>query len=76
MGIQRAFVEFLLHEHRFRPIQGSVLSIGRQVISLSLPDLYEIFEAYGISPRPAEIEWSDEEKQEVTDRTFFSLFTD
>jgi SAM-dependent methyltransferase len=60
MAIKRAELEFLLHEHRYRPITGRVLTLGRQAINIPVDQLREVLAAYGhVSPdgKPFEFEY-------------------
>jgi SAM-dependent methyltransferase len=51
LGIYQTELEFLLHEHRYRPITGKVLTLGRQAINIPADLLREILTAYGCVPR-------------------------
>jgi hypothetical protein len=55
MGLDFLAATFILHEHKYRPIKGRVLTIGRQSIGLT-PDLMDrLLAAYDIPRRPGHV---------------------
>src|SRR5580658_8160978 len=58
MGLVPQIVEALLREHRYRPIEGDVLLIGRQAVYLDAPGVLSMMEEQGVVRRDhnAEIE--------------------
>ena len=84
MGIPSQIARLILREHRFRPIKGQLLSIGRQIIHLtperaiSLVEL-ELGKRLDIDPLSVEIDTSTRSSRGrnlISDRAFFSLFSD
>src|SRR4051812_46210698 len=83
MGLGGYIVEGLLREHRYRPVSGSVVQIGRQTIAVTLPDLSALFTRYGLpldAFHDSEIEIDHQttmvrqtEEQFVSDRFFFGV---
>ena len=50
MGLSKAALRFLIREHRRRPLCGSVLTLGRQCVYATYPQLVEICREEGITP--------------------------
>jgi hypothetical protein len=48
MGIGRFELEFLLHEHKYRPIAGEVLTIGKQAIALNPEQVWDLLRSQGV----------------------------
>jgi SAM-dependent methyltransferase len=79
MAITRHIAELLLIEHRFKPITGKVLLLGRQEIFLTPDEAVALVRKHGIEPigRPELSDFGHGKKRGyVSDRSFFSLFTD
>jgi len=78
MAITRHLAELLLAEHRFQPIIGNVLLLGRQEVYLSPHDALALVRKHGIEPQ-GKIETGDFgvglTHGYISDRSFFSLFT-
>jgi SAM-dependent methyltransferase len=49
MGLANYILEGLVREHRYRPIAGSVVQIGRQTVEVTVPDMIRMFMRNGIS---------------------------
>jgi SAM-dependent methyltransferase len=49
MGLANYILEGLVREHRYRPIAGSVVQIGRQTVETTVPDMIRMFMQYGVS---------------------------
>lgn len=84
MGIPSQIAVAILREHRFRPITGRLLSIGRQTVYLTAQDAAALVEReLGVPPR-APLESLEVDRttlhghglQVITDRAFYSLFCD
>jgi len=79
MGLGQLEVEFLLHEHRHRPITGRVLTIGKPSIALSPAKMSSLLDSYGIAQRHSafEIDTSNQHGSGgITDRSMFAAFSD
>lgn len=83
MGIFSQLAVVLLREHRFRPITGSLLSIGRQTVFLSPEEAAELVQReLGAAARRSSVLEIDATTRAshrgrfVTDRAFYSLFSD
>jgi len=83
MGIFSQLAIVLLREHRYRPITGTILSIGRQTVFLSPEESTALVEReLGSTTRQAatlEIDTATRGSTRgrfVTDRSFYSLFSD
>jgi hypothetical protein len=79
MAITRHLAELLLIEHRFQPIVGTVLLLGRQEVFLTPDEAVALVRKHGIEPK-GRAEISDfghaRKRGYISDRSFFSLFTD
>jgi hypothetical protein len=51
MGIGRFEFEFLLHEHKYRPIAGEVLTIGKQAIALNPEQVRDLLRSQDVPQR-------------------------
>jgi SAM-dependent methyltransferase len=81
MGMQRPMVRMLLQEHRFRPITGDVLLIGRQTVPMTRVDVEGLLTLEGVAVRPDAVVTQDRLTRGhcsnyVSDVSLFSLFTD
>src|SRR5689334_2660568 len=82
MSIFPQMASIILKEHKFRPIHGDVLLIGRQTVLLTPEKALELMHREGVTPRNGyslEIDKStvgSEQAPYITDRSFFSLFSD
>lgn len=83
MGIDGFAARMILHEHRHRPIKGTVLTIGRQSIGLTPIDMEMLLQATGTQRRPNHEYRVDEstvgvsrEKPYITQESFFAAFSD
>ena len=84
MGIPSQIARLILREHRFRPIAGKLLSVGRQTVYLTPRQAIALVEAeLGIRPDidPADVEIDNSTRAShdrgfITDRAFYSLFSD
>src|SRR5258708_24998877 len=81
MAITRHLAQFILAEHRNKPITGNVLLLGRQMVFLKPDEAQALVERSGIPIRPgAKIEFDKSahgsERGFISDASFFSLFTD
>jgi SAM-dependent methyltransferase len=81
MAITRHLAELILAEHRYRPIHGEVLLLGRQLV-LMTPDEAQALVAKAEIPQAsgARIDYDKTphpyEKRLISDASFFSLFSD
>src|ERR1700756_864460 len=84
MGLSSQAARLIVREHRFRPITGKLLSVGRQTIFLTPPQAVALVEAELGTRRDVdianlEIDTSTRGARErgfISDRAFYSLFTD
>jgi SAM-dependent methyltransferase len=84
MGITSQLATLILREHRFRPITGKLLSIGRQTVYLTAEEAAALVEEeLGISPRvsPSAIALDTSTRGAagqplISDVGFYSLFSD
>ena len=84
MGIPNQVARLLLREHRFRPITGKLLSIGRQSVNLTPRQAISVVETelgtqLDVDPLSLEIDTSTRGARDrgfISDRAFYSLFTD
>jgi SAM-dependent methyltransferase len=82
MGLGQLEVEFLLNEHRYRPITGDVLAIGRQAIELTPGKTMDLLKLYGIAPLAESFEFDKINKHHsstdewINDHSLFRSFSD
>jgi hypothetical protein len=79
MAITRHIAELILIEHRFKPITGNVLLLGRQEMFFTPDEALALVRRQGIEPkgRPELADFGHSKKRGyISDRSFFSLFTD
>jgi hypothetical protein len=81
MGIHPQTAALMLKEHRYRPITGDLLTIGRQSVLLTQKAAERLIKAEGVALRPerqTEIDHSTVwgVPNTVNDRSFFSMFSD
>ena len=82
MGIDYRLAKAILHEHKYRPIVGTILLVGRQTIILTPEEAINLVSEEGVPVRSkANIEvdlttYGSAERSLITDRSFFSLFSD
>jgi SAM-dependent methyltransferase len=75
MGLVAPICDLILHEHRYRPIVGKTLFIGRQTVPLSPELLQRLLARHGlrnVCAEPAEYDTETRytEKEYITDRYF------
>jgi len=83
VGIPSQVARLLLREHRFRPISGKLLSIGRQTVYLTPRQAISLVEAelgnrLEVDPRQLELDTSTRAAKDrgfISDRAFYSLFS-
>lgn len=82
MSIFRQTASMILKEHKYRPITGDVLLIGRQTVLLTVEEALQLVASEGLKPRTDFIEEIDTSTvgsnlvEYITDRSFFSMFSD
>jgi hypothetical protein len=82
MGIRANMAMLMLQEHRYRPIVGGFLSIGRQLVMLSVVEAERLVRAQLGTLHPRHFLQSDAETrhskagEHISDRSFYSLFSD
>jgi len=83
MGLGFLAATFILGEHRYRPIKGRVLTIGRQTIGVRGWQLDKLLEMYGIPKRPGHVYTPDgntlgvnRTEDTISQESFFGAFTD
>jgi hypothetical protein len=83
MAIPAPLAEFILLEHARRPLEGHVLSLGRQTILFDKATLYSLMDAYSINRLSNEVaidKVTFEARQSIeqsfiTDDSFYAAFT-
>jgi SAM-dependent methyltransferase len=82
MGIQVQMARFILHEHRYRPLTGSLLLIGRQTVYMTPDEAVQVIREEGVPVRKnVNIELDATTRTgassgNISDKSFFALFTD
>jgi SAM-dependent methyltransferase len=84
MGIPSQVARAILREHRFRPITGKLLSVGKQTVQLTPRQAIALIEAelgirLDVDPSQLEVDkWTRgaENRNLISDRAFYSLFSD
>jgi SAM-dependent methyltransferase len=84
VGISVQIARLLLREHRYKPIIGNLLCIGKQTVELTVAQALSIIELeLGVKPRVAvaDVETDGSTRASagqnyITDRAFFALFSD
>ncbi|MBX9686099.1 MAG: class I SAM-dependent methyltransferase [Candidatus Obscuribacterales bacterium] len=82
MGIDNIQAEMILHEHAYKPLQGRVLTVGRQTVSVMPEQLAALLKAYKL-PQRSELFEIDRttvhthmHHEQMTDASFFLSFAD
>jgi SAM-dependent methyltransferase len=81
MAITRHVATFIVREHKFRPIVGDVLLIGRQTVHLTEREAVTLLQREGVPIRPGYLQELDNstisrERGFLSDRAFFSMFSE
>ncbi len=81
MSITRHMAELLLAEHKYRPIEGDALLLGRQMVFMTPDEAQALVEKMGIRLRSGvsiELDRTPHgrERNFISDISFFSLFAD
>jgi hypothetical protein len=82
MGIQAQMARFILQEHRYRPLTGSLLLIGRQTVYLTPEEAVQVIQEEQVPVREnVKIELdattrSGASSGRISDKSFFALFCD
>jgi hypothetical protein len=81
MGISIETLQFLLHEHRYKPITGDLLTIGKQAIPIPPETLISLIEQYGLPVRSREFAFDTAnqhggQSKLISDKSFFASFSD
>lgn len=82
MGIGRFEFEFLVHEHKYKPITGEVLTIGKQAISVTPDQVREMLRAHGVRQRTDEFDFDAVNQHNysgvplLADHSLFASFSD
>jgi SAM-dependent methyltransferase len=82
MGIDGLAARMILSEHRYRPIRGTVLTIGRQSVGLTAEDMNHLLTANGTPSRDYQYVVDEatlgvsREKPNISQESFFGAFTD
>ncbi len=83
MGIPSPLIEFFLQEHRYRPWEGNLLTLGRQTVLVDALQLQRLLDKYGMSREGRHVQIGHQidqltvtarqnpDKQYVTDATLF-----
>jgi SAM-dependent methyltransferase len=69
MGLGASTVEAIVREHSHKPIQGNVLTIGRQTIYLSPQQYVGILREHGVTPTKDQLEKTTIDRQTISRRT-------
>ena len=81
MAIDYRMAKIILQEHKYRPIEGVILLVGRQTVTLTPDQARDLVKEEGIDIRPDALTEIDSEtygadgRNLITDRAFFSLFS-
>lgn len=81
MAIDYRMAKVILQEHKYRPLEGTILLIGRQTVTLTSEQARSLVESEGVQIRPDALDEIDtktfgaEGRHLITDRAFFSLFS-
>jgi SAM-dependent methyltransferase len=77
MGIAPYIAEAILREHTYRPITGTVLTLGRQTMFFTPSAALAMMAGFGIPPAPVAVETDKNTNQRmdggISDKSFFSL---
>jgi SAM-dependent methyltransferase len=86
MGIPRMIARAVVQEHKYKPITGNGLLIGRQTMSLTVDEAVALVESEGVKPNSSVLSGAknltDNETRAgkgrgfIKDTAFFSLFSD
>lgn len=82
MGLLPQMARVLLNEHKYRPITGKVLLIGRQTVPLSPDNAMKLISDEGVAIRPGVTVALDHTTRNardhnfIADRSLFNLFSD
>ena len=81
MSITRHFAEMMLLEHKYRPIEGQVLLLGRQTVWMTIEEAEALVERVGLKIRAEafrEVSLIPNQfgRELISDTSFFSLFSD
>ncbi|MBM3646946.1 MAG: methyltransferase domain-containing protein [Alphaproteobacteria bacterium] len=79
MAITRHLAELILHEHRFRPIRGDALLLGRQEVFMTPDEAQALVAQVGLNQaKGAFIDYDKHPSHhgQISDASFFSLFCD
>jgi hypothetical protein len=77
MGIHQQMATFIVKEHKYRPIEGAALLIGRQTVYLTPDACLELFRKEGVVcySIPASLDTNtraDARKGYISDTSFFT----
>jgi SAM-dependent methyltransferase len=83
MGISFSFAEIILHEHRYKPITGRLVTIGRQSVDFTADELERLIVEHGVTKRQNVAYHLDQDthskpspRPTITQESFFAAFTD
>jgi SAM-dependent methyltransferase len=83
MGLDLIHIEMLLSEHRYKSIQGELLTVSRNTIGMTGDAVKQLLEQTGTPIRPgARVELDRDtvhtygSQELISDKSFFSLFSD
>ncbi len=82
MGLSSQAIRVILNDHKYKPITGSVLLIGRQTVYLTPEEAIKLIQEEGLPIRPgaqAEVDKTTRSSSTggfISDASLFSLFTD
>jgi hypothetical protein len=83
MGLDLLAATFILNEHKYRPIKGRILTIGRQSIGLTAAQMDRLLKVYGIPKRRGHVYRPEgstvgvvRSSDMISQESFFGAFTD
>ena len=83
MGISVVAAAMILHEHKYRPLHGTVLMIGRQSVGLTGEQMDRLLDFHGVAKRPSVSYELDtvtvgvsRAEAYITQESFFAAFAD
>ena len=81
MGLGILSTYMLLHEHRYKPISGTIVTIGRHTVGLTGSEMDQLLESMGVPKRPgAQYEIDNDTmgggRGTINQESFFGAFSD
>jgi SAM-dependent methyltransferase len=82
MGISIIAASMILHEHKYKPITGTVLTIGRQSVAFTASEMDQLLRRFQVPKRPIAYQVDEttvgvsRDRAYITQESFFAAFTD